>query len=242
MYEELIKNDKRIIKFKMGEISCLKCIPEKIDQLIIYCHGIGMSKEEVLSFYEPILENNIGIIAFDFPSHGESQVNEFNLSKCKEYIEKVFNYIKNEYPNINISILGSSFGAYVILNKIMDNNNFYKVLLKSTAINFLEAAQIKLDIPDNYFDYNEYLGPFLNIKLSKRDYFEFKDNDLTNSFIKLKDNIYMIHGDEDRTITLDRIINFSQKYNITLKIISGARHSFKNNLKDLTDFILEELK
>ena len=48
--------------------------PEKIDKIIIACHGFGGDKEssaiELLA--QKLIEENIMVIAFDFPAHGES--------------------------------------------------------------------------------------------------------------------------------------------------------------------------
>lgn len=231
-----------LITFKIENIECVKCILNECNQILIYCHGIGTNKLEALPYCKALLDNNIGIVSFDLPCHGDDTLDEFSLSNCLNYLNKVYNYILEEYPNKKISIFGSSFGAYLILNKTKKENNFYKVLLKSTAINFLEAAQLKLEIPDDFFDTNEYLGPFLNIKLYKKDYFEFKNNDLMNDFNKIKDNIYMIHGDEDRTILLENINKFALKYKISLKVINGARHSFKGFEKEVIEFLLDKLK
>lgn len=245
--EELLKEiekDKRVtLKFNIDEVVCLKCIPDKVNQILIHCHGIGVNRLNAIRYYKPLLDNNIGIISFDLPCHGDSKLdmNDFNLTNSISHLDKVFNYVSKEYPDKKISILSHSYGAYVTLNKIKKENKFHKVFLLSSAVNFVNASFNKLNIDSSYFDSNEYIDTFLNIRIYKNSFLEFMKNDLMKDFKKLKNNIYFIHGDEDRTTLLEDVVKFSTKYDIPLKIEKGARHSFKRFDNEVIDFILKEI-
>lgn len=55
-----------------------------------------------------------------------------------EYLEKVIKYIKDKY-NVPICLFGSSFGGYVILNRLIRSGKYiYKTILMCLAINLCE--------------------------------------------------------------------------------------------------------
>ena len=96
-----------------NKINCLTSFCDNMTQIIIYCHGFGENKERIVQYANILNNNNIGIISFDFPCHGDDttsyQIINYNL--CYNYIDSVVNYIKNNYPSIKISLMGSSFGG-----------------------------------------------------------------------------------------------------------------------------------
>ena len=102
MNEELIinaKNDNRVKwnKIMKNNIKTFCALPSKnIEKIIIYCHGLGSNKSYASRFYEELLKNNIGIIAFDFPGHGEDRTDfsQFSLALCIQYLEQIIQYAK----------------------------------------------------------------------------------------------------------------------------------------------------
>ena len=221
------------MEFNIDNISCLKFIPKNCKHIIIYCHGILKDKTEIINLANKL--NNIGFISFDFPSHNNST--RFCLSNCLNYLDKVYNYVINEYKDVKVSILASSFGGYVVLNKILRENNFYKVLLKYPAINFLDSVMFKLNLNESYFDNN--VLSMNGIVLDKEAYLEFKKNDL-KSFVK-QDNVYIIHGDSDNTVSLSSIELFCNKYDIPLTIIKNGHHGLLEFDSEVIKFILESI-
>lgn len=56
--------------------------PQEIHGVVIACHGFCSIKENkvITAIGEKLLEDNILMIAFDFPEHGESDTNEMQLT------------------------------------------------------------------------------------------------------------------------------------------------------------------
>ena len=124
MNESLVKKtrqDPRVQSFQIGEIHVLQAIPEKVTNVIVYCHGLGANKEWMARFYEKCYQQQIGIIAFDFPGHGEDQ----------RHFEDLF---------------GSSFGGFVILNELLQSPEIESTFLMCPAVNFYSIVKRKLSI------------------------------------------------------------------------------------------------
>ena len=88
-----------------NKINTFIAIPtEKIEKIVIYCHGLGSNKNWIVRFYEELLKFNIGVVSFDFPGHGEdtTDFSSFDLSLCISYLEKVIQY--RQYPKIKVTI------------------------------------------------------------------------------------------------------------------------------------------
>lgn len=227
-----------------NQIYCLESIPSNMNKIIIYCHGFGENKSRIEQHNEELNKNNIGIICFDFPCHGEDKSDDtkFNLTNSIDYLNKVIMYAKKY--NVPISLMGSSYGGYIVLSRINKiDEKFDKVFLKFPAVNFYECTKRKLKIDIDYYDNHKYYE-FLNGRKMFRDSFiEFMNDNLMKKFNKHNNDIYIIHGDEDKTVLLSDVETFCNKYNIKLDIIKGAGHGMKDYLdmvnKKLIDYMRE---
>ncbi len=118
----LLNNNVKLIN---NRINIIEYIPaNKLEKIAIYCHGLGSNKNLVNRFSKDLLNNNVGVVSFDFPGHGDDKTyfSLFNLSLCIEYLEEVIKYTKDNY-NVPICLFGSSFGGYVILNRLIIRSN-----------------------------------------------------------------------------------------------------------------------
>ena len=214
-------------------IKFIEKIPNNMRSIVIYCHGFGDNKDRIYQHDKILNDNNIGIISFDLPCHGEDDTpyDKFNLDNCINYLKEIVNYSKKY--NVDIYSIGSSFGGYVLLEYIRRYNDISKVFLKFPAVNFYECIKRKLNIDDN-FNNKEYIE-LPNFKLYKESFKSF-DSDLVNNF-NTNSDIYIIHGDKDSTVLLSDVDNFSTHFNIKLKVIEGATHG----MKDYLDLINEEI-
>ena len=122
-------------------ISSLLYVPNNnLDKIVIACHGFGGDKESSAIKYlaETIYKDNFGLICFDFPGHGQSEVDGYNLTvyNCINDIESIESYIKNRFGDeIEINIFATSFGAYItLLKKFTRKTKYNKIILRAPAI------------------------------------------------------------------------------------------------------------
>ena len=227
-----------------NKICCLESIPEAMNKIVIYCHGFGESKERITQHNEVLNKNNIGIISFDFPCHGNDLSDDdcFGLSNSILYLNKVIEYVRNNY-NVPICLMGSSFGGYIILNRINNiDEKFDKVFLKFPAVNFFECTKRRLKIDFDYFENNNYYVFNNGRKMCKNSFVEFSNDDLMKSFNKHNNEIFIIHGDLDKTVLLEDVKFFCEKYDISLDIIIGAGHGMKDYLDVVNEKMIKVLK
>ena len=109
-------------------------------EIFIIAHGFGSSKEgrstEIIA--KKLNDNNFIAVSFDFPGHGEAiePIEKLTVDNCISYIREVCQYLKKEFENHEISILATSFGAYVTINKLIkeEKNEFKNIILRCPAI------------------------------------------------------------------------------------------------------------
>ncbi len=226
-----------------NKINTFSAIPDNnMNKIIIYCHGLGSNKTWVTRFYDSLLKNEIGIISFDFPGHGDdkTEFSLFNLSLCITYLEEIITYVKTKY-NVPIYLFGCSFGGFVVLNKLIKNNkNIEKTMLMCPAINFCEIMEHKSGISLDYFNTNEFMPLYNNIKIYKDAYFEFKngDNAVKNYGFH---NVSIIHGTADTTVFYKNISDFCKKNNLNLTTIENGKHELYNYDNEIVDFLLKNI-
>lgn len=90
---------------------------------------------------------------------------------------------------------------------IRSDKYIYKTILMCPAINFCKIMELKTGISIDYFDTNEYMPLYNNIKIYKDAYLEFKNGDEEIRKSKFR-NISIIQGMMDKTVSYDDIENF----------------------------------
>ena len=222
------------------KIHALTCFLPNMDSIILYCHGFGESKECILRHSEILNDNNIGIIGFDFPSHGEEDINYHILDydNCLEYVNIVYNYIVNKYSNIPVYLMGASFGGYMALSFINELNLDTKVFLTYPAVNFYENLINKMNLDLSYFNNNDsFYFEKVGYTLYKDCFESFYKHDIRNTFNN-KSDVYILHGSIDHTVLLKDVELFCKKYNIKLKIIENEKHGLLNSLDIVNNELL----
>ena len=68
------------------------------------------------------------------------------------------------------------------------------------------------------------------------------NDDLMSNFDKCGNDIFIIHGDKDKTVLLSDVQGFCDKYSIKLDVIVGAEHGMKYYLDVVNDKLLEYIK
>ena len=241
---EIVKDKRVNIDFTINNrIHLFSATEPKNKKVIIYVHGLGGNKNWITRFYKDLLNNGYDTYSIDLISHGEdgNDFKKFNLSNCISYLKDTINYIKEKNKDSEIYLFGSSYGGFVILNaykEIIDDVD--KIYLMCPAINFCEIMEIKTgNLNIEYFDDNEYLPLYNNIKIYKDAYLEFKSGD---EYIKNEkfNNIFIIQGDLDKTVDVNNVIKFCDKNKIEYKIIHEGKHELYGFDNEIVDFILNK--
>ena len=68
------------------------------------------------------------------------------------------------------------------------------------------------------------------------------NDDLMSNFDKCDNNIFIIHGDKDKTVLLSDVKYFCDKYDIKLDVIYGAEHGMRDYLDLVNEKLLDFIK
>ena len=94
---------------------------------------------------------------------------------------------------------------------------------------------------DTYFDTHEYFKLPSGYRIYKKSYFSAKENNIMESFNKYDNDIYIIHGDKDKTVLLEDVQKFCITNNIQLKIFPNAEHGMKDCLNEVNNELIKFL-
>lgn len=218
------------------EIMCKIFMPENanVKSAIIGVHGFAGDKESSMlnKLAEGVVESGSVLICFDFPAHGESPVNETELTveNCKKDLLAVVEYINDKYPKTQKSIFATSFGGYISL-LCYDLLTEFNYILRAPAITMPDLLLNNvLKISAETFKTQEFVdcGFERKIRLPYSFYTELQlqENLLHKDFER---PIYIFNGDMDDIVPLELILTFANNHKSTeLFLIKGADHRFKN--------------
>ena len=229
------------INSKEYQISAKIYLPEeniKLKEMIIACHGFAGNKESsaIKMLAEEMIKNGIGVICFDFPGHGMSKTDgsKLTIDNCMQDINTVENYIKRICGNLPISIFATSFGAYITLINIAQNNKKYKnIILRSPAIRMTNIYRYNLlrETEEAYKNrgYTK-LGFEREIIIPYSFMKELDNNDIFAMYRNIEmPKIYIVQGDKDDVAPIKDTKEFVSlnPEKIKLYIIEGADHRMK---------------
>ena len=207
--------------------------------IVIAMHGFaGDRKSGCIALLEEQLEKmNVGLLKFDWPCHGESEIDgdALTIQNCLSDLNYVVEYIRKKYKNCNIIAFSTSFGGYLtLLYNYYNPNVFNHIILRSPAIkmydvvkNNLMKEQMKLELRKNgYFHY----GFERILKVSLEFINELRDENVFKLYgDKDLNYISIIHGTDDDIVPISDSKLFSDIHNCTIYPIEGADHRYKKN-------------
>ncbi|MDO5557204.1 MAG: alpha/beta fold hydrolase [Clostridia bacterium] len=185
-------------------------------EVCILCHGFCSWKDSdsIVTVAKRLNKDGITAIALDFPCHGDSNLSPeyLRVENCISDIKVLEEYIKEKYKVDKISIFGVSFGAYIILNKVIrEKKGYYKnIILRSPAIdmkNILINCLIKESIND--FKKNRIVKAGHGGK--KEVIYDFYEDLIKNDILKLynkNERIVLIQGNIDDTAPIEDTYKF----------------------------------
>lgn len=250
----MIKNTFITNKQTKYKISIRQYLPEnEFKEVFIICHGFSSNKNRpaVDIIAKKLLEFSIASVAFDFPSHGRSPVSNAFLSvnNCMQDIICVANYINKKYKVEKVSLFGTSFGGYIILNTLSRfDYKFDKIVLRSPAINMKDILVKKL-IDINIDEYKRSgcvgVGYMKKLEVPYNFYIDLCNNDLLKFNNKIRKNILIIHGKQDKTADIKDTYAFMEqnKCYVDLIEIPQADHIMSTKeMFDIADYLINYVR
>lgn len=228
-------------------------IPKTARDIIVICHGFGGDKDNDITkiISKIITDNEIGVVAFDFPIHGESKasIDELTVKNCISDINTIRQFIKMNFPEKDISLFASSFGGYIAINSFLEGNDYYKyVILRSPAVNMKDVLTNCL-LKERFEEYQKNgvarMGRNGKLKVPYSFYESLKEHDILNKFDNLKQRMLIFHGADDDTALIEDTERFTElNVNVTRLIeIPNENHKMKiENIEKIINYIIQCIK
>ncbi len=132
-------------KADLESLSAIKVASSENDKpSILFLHGGGQAdKYRTLYLAEKLSEKNINSLAFDHSGSGESsgKMSNSSLKKRFEESEKALSFCSNS----ELTVCGSSMGAYVALKTLELDLNIKNLILFCPAVYDRKAFEINFD-------------------------------------------------------------------------------------------------
>ena len=205
----------------------------KSDKIFIFCHGFcsGKGSNSIKIVANKLLEHGVPSVSFDFPGHIDSVqgADKLNVDVCISYINSVVEYVKEKHINdINISFYAISFGAYILLNKLIgDISNYDNIVLRSPAINMKDILVHSL-LKDPFAQYKKSgkakAGHEGKIEIPYSFYEDLVRHNLYDNY-KEKRKILILQGEQDDTALIEDTYKFiKNKPEIELIEMKNVKH------------------
>ena len=208
------------------------------DKILIAVHGFAGDCESsvITAVAEELKKSNITTVTFDLPCHGESKINKvLSLDECRKHLDETENFVKRNYPNTPISYFATSFGGYLLLNKLAMSNVIYdKVILRAPAIFMSEILIVNL-LSEHGFTENEFRSHPLNFGYGRELIVDYKFyEDLKNLNLSSYSNpnyLHVLQGKKDEIVNYKKneqwLLDHASKSH-KLYYFENADHRFKN--------------
>jgi alpha/beta superfamily hydrolase len=215
-------------------IKCKGFIPEKgdITTVVLGVHGFAGDKESSMLtvLAEELVNKGGALFCLDFPSHGESdsKENELTVENCIRDLLTLAEWTEDFFPAQNRCVFATSFGGFVSLlaaDKLKD----YKMVLRAPAVTMSKSLLEKvLGITKEQFKNAGTVrcGFERKIDLPYSFYENISCYDLNK--LNYKNPTLVFQGDKDDVVECGDVISFCNgRENVELIIMKNADHRFK---------------
>ncbi len=215
-------------------ISCVEYTPnDNSAHFAIVCmHGFGGDKNSsaIKMLAECITHKDGAVVAFDFASHGKSEVNEdmLTMENCISDAKTIYAFAENRYGKADF--FATSFGAYVLIN-LLKNADFkgVKAVFRAPAVKMADTFLKPIcNLAIDELEKNKYVecGFERKMKLGYSFWQDLKNYSVDDAIFG--NETLMIYGDCDDVVSPAHMAEFAEnRSNIKVRIISGADHRFK---------------
>lgn len=230
----------------------LFCNQSPIRQTVLFCHGFGGNKDNmsVKRFAQYVLprHNDVGVLAFDWPCHGEDALRKLSLDACDRYLELMIDYARTALGTDMLYACASSFGAFVILKYISEHHNpFFRIALRCPAVNMYQLVSTTLADEGEQEKLargkDALIGFSRKIRITAAFVEELRQSNITEwEYTDFRNQLLILHGTKDEIVPIDAVRQFAEQNGIPFIPITNADHRFvdpgkmKESIEIIQDF------
>ena len=230
------------------EIFCLSNVREYHDIILICLHGFaGDKNSSVIAALSDVLDKSgIGIIAPDWPAHGESRAEdeELTVENCLSDLQTII----EEIGQRRIFCFATSFGGYIAALYRNDHPEvFEKTVLRSPALKIADSFR-KIIGEDKFrkIENGEKIEVgFERIMLLGNGFYQsLVRNPVYDVPAVHPESVLILQGDEDDVVDPSLICEYARKNGIRLELFEGTDHRYKKpgELEHIVEATVDFLK
>ena len=212
----------------------------KEHKLVLLClHGFGGDKDSsmIAALMKGLDEDGVGVVAFDWPAHGESDALDsiLTVEDCLTDLD-IWVKVIRQITGKKISCFATSFGGYLAtLYRIAYPDAFLHLILRSPALKMAEIYRGLLT--DEEYGRLMQGGKIVQgferkMQLNRHFYDSLKAHDAYHTDPPYPWNIMIIQGDRDDVVNPDDIRAYAERYKekkMRLEILEGTDHRYGNS-------------
>jgi alpha-beta hydrolase superfamily lysophospholipase len=246
--------------------------------VVVLVHGMGEHSTRYVHLAKKLTSNNFSVVAFDHFGHGKTAGKRGHNPSFKavlESVKKTIEKAKELFPNKPIFLYGHSMGGNVVVNYDLKQKDTIRGIIATSPFLKLafEPPKIKLavgkllqkiapsitmgneldanDISRDEIEVDKYINdPLVHSKISPNFSLTFIETGkwAIENANKLKTNMYLLHGTDDKIIDYKGTQEFANNTEkATLKLYKGGYHELHNDLckeemlQDVVDWLNSQL-
>ena len=246
--------------------------------VVVLVHGMGEHSTRYVHLAKKLTSNNFSVVAFDHFGHGKTAGKRGHNPSFKavlESVKKTIEKAKELFPNKPIFLYGHSMGGNVVVNYDLKQKDTIRGIIATSPFLKLafEPPRIKLavgkllqkiapsitmgneldanDISRDEIEVDKYINdPLVHSKISPNFSLTFIETGkwAIENANKLKTNMYLLHGTDDKIIDYKGTQEFANNTEkATLKLYKGGYHELHNDLckeemlQDVVDWLNSQL-
>jgi pimeloyl-ACP methyl ester carboxylesterase len=215
------------------DIPCVHTLDGGEQLVCVVLHGFGSSKTSPTAtmLLDALPDRGIGVLAFDFPAHGDSPAGgeALRLGRCLEDLAAAEAYALSAAPGARLVRFASSFGAYICLIDLsLRKSAVRKAFLRSAAVNmpelFIEYASRLAATSAEYGYFTPETAHAEPLKITRGFLDDLRAHDLFRLYRPGPAAVRMVHGDADETIPAGAAVRFAERFGVPLTLIPGGDH------------------
>ena len=212
--------------------------PKSIRRAVLFGHGFGGHKDnraaERFASYAIGKHDDLAVIVFNWPCHGDDMRRRLDLAGCDHYLELVIRDARERLHADRIDAYATSFGGYLFLRHIaLHGNPFTATVLRCPAVDMYRVLtqgimdESQLDQIQKGKDVM--VGFDRKIKVSPACLEEVRQEPMTAvDFTGEMDRMLILHGTKDEIVPFEMARRFSDENLIELITVEGADHRFRD--------------
>lgn len=173
------------------------------------------SYESLISFI--VVEAKTSALVIDYSGHGESPLDAMEVRPAQHFLEVIaaFDWIKQNYPNSQISVMGTSYGGYMAV-QLTKYRDFEDLILRVPAIY----------TPRDFYSLNKNIDR--QHERRYREDQEFLDSHpLLARASKFKGRTLVVWHEFDEYVPKETTDKYIEIFNAESYFAKGWKHSFK---------------